>query len=487
MRQRPTISGHNNQQTSGSENHPSLGERAEAQYDNKQPYGYIDPFTDQYRQQAADTQGRPRPQAAATSNTNHRRTRSTTPRTTILVIAVSIAAALTGYLLRPAPTRTPASPIGVAAPATSAAAKPPAATMAATTAPAGQLNLAVPADFTVPGTLNLSWPDTGQSAIALQGVGTIATHGPVNTPVPIASVTKTMTAYLILHDHPLDTDQDGPSITVLASEADAYAGEAALNQSLVHVQTGEQLTERQALQALMLASADNIAQILGRWDAGSDSAFLTRMNATAAALGMAHTHFTDPSGYDPGTRSTATDLLTLAGNAMHQPAFAQIVDETSATIPLQGTITNYNTLLGTDGVFGIKTGSTAAAGGCLLFTAHHTIDGHQATLIGVVLGIPGGETTMLPNTMTAARDLLVSTEDTLVQATIAQQGTALAAITTGSAPTQLTAPQNLTITAWPGLTLTLTLTTAGTPTNPTLTITAPNETTLITSPLTPLT
>jgi len=293
-----------------------------------------------------------------------------------------------------------------------------------------------------------------------------------------------MTAYLVLRDHPLSPGQSGPSLTVEPAEADAYASEAALNQSLIRVEAGEQLTERQALQALMLASADNVAQILGRWDAGSDSAFLNEMNSAAATLGMTHTHFTDPSGYDSGTRSTATDLLILANTAMANPAFTDIVDETSATIPLQGTVTNYNALLGVDGVDGIKTGSTAAAGGCLLFAARHSVDGHEVTLVGVVLGIPGSVTSMLPNTMDAARDLLVSAEEQLTTATVAPSGTTLATLSGGTAAsTNLASPTALTITGWPGLTLALAV--AGTPSSPTFTITAPNGATLDTAPLSP--
>jgi len=74
-----------------------------------------------------------------------------------------------------------------------------------------------------------------------------------------------------------------------------------------HLVLSEQLTELQALQALLLPSANNIAAVLARWDGGSAGRFVARMNATARSLGMTHTRYTDPSGYDDATVSTAAD------------------------------------------------------------------------------------------------------------------------------------------------------------------------------------
>ncbi len=88
------------------------------------------------------------------------------------------------------------------------------------------------------------------------------------------------------------------------------------------IEAGEQLTERQALQALLLPSANNIAAVLAQWDAGSASRFVARMNATARSLGMTHTRYTDPSGYDDATVSTAADQVRIVDRAMRLPVFA---------------------------------------------------------------------------------------------------------------------------------------------------------------------
>lgn len=403
----------------------------------------------------------------------HRRGRTWT------TAAVAVAALTAGGLLlaHPATHRARVSLASATSGATAGTTAPAASPAAAAT----KVTLAVPAELTLPGHLDLDWPASGQAAVAVEGLGLIGSSGPASTPQPIASVTKTMTAYLVLKDHPLAPGQQGPDITVTAEQAGQLPAEEALQQSLVPVYTGEQFTERQALQALMLASADNMAQILADWDAGTETAFVTRMNATANALGMTHTTFTQPSGYLGTSISTAPDLVTLGEAAMNDPAFAQIVDQSSATIP-SGTVTNYNTLLGTDGVNGIKTGSTYWAGGCLLFSATTTVDGHTATLIGAILGQPGTIDTMLPNVFAATRQLINSTDNTLTRTTLLTTAQTIATRTGNGPPQPLHLTHNLVLTDWPGLTFRLQLT--GTPNNPALAVQTPDGHTDTTIPLT---
>lgn len=131
----------------------------------------------------------------------------------------------------------------------------------------------------------------------------------------------------------LAADGSGPSIAVQQSEAAAYPSQARDGDSLVPVAAGEMLTERQALEALLLPSADNMAWILARWDAGSQTAFVARMNATARRLGMTGTSYTDPSGLDPSTVSTAADQVRLGPAAMRVPALAAIVAMPMALVP----------------------------------------------------------------------------------------------------------------------------------------------------------
>jgi D-alanyl-D-alanine carboxypeptidase (penicillin-binding protein 5/6) len=153
---------------------------------------------------------------------------------------------------------------------------------------------------------------------------------------------------------------------------------------------GETMTEHEALEALLLPSANNIADALAEQVSGSASRFVTAMNRAAARLGMVDTVYTDPSGYDPGTISTASDQLKLARAATTLTAFTEIVSLRSAVLPGVGVVHNTDSLLGQDGFVGVKTGSDQAAGGCFMFEAVRRIGGHQRRVLGVVLGQTGG-------------------------------------------------------------------------------------------------
>jgi len=232
------------------------------------------------------------------------------------------------------------------------------------------------------------WPRQGQAAFVLGGQSEVQV-GPSQHPAAIASVAKVMTAYLVLRDHPLRPGQDGPTITLTDADVADTDRRRRQQESVVSIADGEQLTELQALQALLLPSANNIAAVLARWDAGSADRFVARMNATARSLGMTHTRYTDPSGYDDATVSTAADQVRLVDRAMRLPVFASIVATPSATLPVAGIVHNTNTLVGRNGFVGVKTGSDDAAGGCFAFRAIRWIDGERTTITGVVLGQPG--------------------------------------------------------------------------------------------------
>jgi D-alanyl-D-alanine carboxypeptidase (penicillin-binding protein 5/6) len=235
-----------------------------------------------------------------------------------------------------------------------------------------------------------AWPAYGQAAVILTGQRRIHA-GPNQHPAPIASVAKVITAYLVLRDHPLRPGEDGPTITLTAADVADTDHRAGQHESVVPVAAGERLTELQALQALLLPSANNIAEVLAHWDAGSTDRFVARMNATARRLGMTHTRYTDPSGYDDATVSTAADQVHIVDRAMRLPAFASIVATPSVTLPVAGTVHNTNSLLGYDGFVGVKTGSDNAAGGCFAFRAIRWIDGKRTVITGVVLGQPGDD------------------------------------------------------------------------------------------------
>ena len=169
-----------------------------------------------------------------------------------------------------------------------------------------------------------------------------------------------------------------------------YQQALAAGGSNLRVRAGEVLTERDLLLALLLPSADNIAETLAVWVSGNRAAFIARLNATAAAMGMHHTHFADPSGLSPRTVSTALDLVMLAKAVIANPALAQLVGTIQAVLPGGTVLKNLDIVLNRQaGWLGIKTGWTGAAGGCFLFAdATHYATGNTVVVWGAVLGQP---------------------------------------------------------------------------------------------------
>jgi D-alanyl-D-alanine carboxypeptidase (penicillin-binding protein 5/6) len=210
----------------------------------------------------------------------------------------------------------------------------------------------------------ISWPSYGQAAIGAVGYGTLGTHGEVKS-LPTASVAKVMTALAVLTKKPLSIGEQGPVITITQDDVDEYNKTIAMDGSNVPVVVGEQITQYEALQALLLPSANNMAYTLAKWAYGSEQEYLLFVNNFAKSLGMQNTNFDDTSGYSAGTVSTAQDLVKLAVNAMDNPVIAEITAQPEATIPIAGKIYNVNGLLGKDGIVGVKTGKYRTSRGLL--------------------------------------------------------------------------------------------------------------------------
>jgi len=274
--------------------------------------------------------------------------------------------------------------------------------------------------------------------------------------VPIASVTKVMTALVVLQDHPLSPGEEGPAITMTAADVGAYEAGVRVGRSELRVAVGEALTERQALEALLVGSANNVADALARWDAGSVPGFVDRMNARAVAEGLAHTHYADPSGVDAGNVSTALDQLQLAEVVLRAPTLAAIVVTPQVTLPMAGTVSNYNSLVGWDGVVGVKTGSTDAAGGCWVFAAQRPIAGGTRLVVGVVLGQRGPD--LLQAAFAAGRRLLDGASESAVTATVLAAGSPVGQVAgPGGLRVPVVTAAPVTALGWPGLPLRLAL------------------------------
>jgi D-alanyl-D-alanine carboxypeptidase len=298
----------------------------------------------------------------------------------------------------------------------------------------------------------LPWPVQGQAVVDIEGLGTMGSSGdPV--PTPTASVAKVMTAYVFLRAHPLAPGSDGPAFTVSAQEAARLPARKARGESLVDVVANQSFTERGALEALLIVSANNIAHEMARWDAGGDGPFVRKMNATARELGMTGTTYTDPSGYDSGTVSTAADQVTLLRAAMRIPAFAEVVGE-RVYVPADGgpARTGGNTLVGHGGVVGGKTGFTSAAGGNYVFAARKQVGGVDTLIVGAVMAQPS--TTSAATAVEAGRQLITAAGNTLSAVTLARTGERVAVVDDGlGGRTALVAATPVTAVGWPGLTV----------------------------------
>ncbi len=222
----------------------------------------------------------------------------------------------------------------------------------------------------IPGTApSLPWPSTGEAALSVQGLGTFGQVRDTQ-PAPIAGLAGVLTAYVVLKDHPISPGgHSGPTISVTPQTISAYDAGSAAGEPEVPVAEGETLTELNALEGLLVDSGNDMATLLADWDVGTTSAFVTKMDRAAVSLGLSHTHITDPSGADPGTVSTPSDLIRLGEAAMRIPVLSQIVSLGQTTLPLAGLRYNSNFDLGQDGIVGIAAGSDTATNGCFLFAA----------------------------------------------------------------------------------------------------------------------
>ncbi|WP_267883930.1 serine hydrolase [Streptomyces sp. NRRL F-4474] len=247
--------------------------------------------------------------------------------------------------------------------------------------------VAAETDHTVDGQLSIPWPAKGQGAVRVVGSGDIGTFGEQKA-VPTASVAKIMTAYVVLKGHPLRKTEPGPEITV---DAKAVADGNSGNESrITGLTVGSKFSQQDMLKMLMIPSGNNVARLLARWDTGTDSeaAFVEKMNAAARELGMKDTVYTDPSGLDAGTVSTATDQLKLAEAVMKDEAFRAIVALPEAPIKGLGEkLVNNNDLLTVQGlsIRGIKTGSSTPAGGTFVWAAYKSVGDETPLIVGSLM------------------------------------------------------------------------------------------------------
>ncbi|WP_347336137.1 D-alanyl-D-alanine carboxypeptidase [Streptomyces sp. Root369] len=314
--------------------------------------------------------------------------------------------------------------------------------------PTPTLSLTAEDSYTFDGSkATLPWPTQGQGWLDVNGVGTMGNFGK-QTPVAIGSVAKAMTAYIVLKDHPLKSGEEGPKITVdaLAEKEGGYnkQGESTLNT----VKKGDVLTERQAIAAIMIPSANNIARLLARWDSGSEAAFIKKMNDTAEELGMKNTKYTDASGLKETTVSSAEDQVKLGNELVKIPALVEITSMGQWIDPSGQKYYNYNYLVPYTGI-GIKTGTTTAAGGNLLFAGRKEVGGETVTVVGAILG--QHKAPIIKTVNDVSKVALLAAEDALTSAKILKKGDVVGYVDDGlGGHTPVVLTKDVTAVGWAG-------------------------------------
>lgn len=306
--------------------------------------------------------------------------------------------------------------------------------------------------LTVPGApLALRLPAAGQASVFLAGTGWVA-QSVGQTPVAMASVTKLMTALLVVRARPLALGQSGPTVTITPAAVALYQQERAAGDSVVQVVSGEALSEFQLLEGILLPSGDNLATLLAEWTSGSEAAFVAQMNLEAHRLGMDQTVYADASGLSPGSISTASDLTRLAATVMGVPVLAEIAAMPQAELPVAGVVRNYDYVLGQQGIVGLKTGWTSSAGGCFVFAARLARGGRSAELLGAVLGQPGNALTGIEAAEKDSVALLSAVWPKISLVRLVPVGARVGGVTVPwSSPVGVLAKHELRALGWPGL------------------------------------
>ncbi|KAB1657472.1 D-alanyl-D-alanine carboxypeptidase family protein [Pseudoclavibacter sp. CFCC 11306] len=249
------------------------------------------------------------------------------------------------------------------------------------------------ADDAQPAAAQLAWPSTGAGAFVLRSLGdqpaasqvsVSLTHGEQKA-YSIASVTKLVTALRVLDRRPLQVGDQGPSITMTQADEDLMKSYVEQNGSVEPVTVGASLSQFQVLELSLLPSSNNYTTTLATWAFGSVDDYLESTPAWLEANGLGGMTIADPTGIDERNQATPEQIVHLGELALANPVVRQIVSTSTADIPGVGEIKNHNSLLGQQGVDGLKTGSLANVFN-LAYSAHFTVDGVPFELIGAALG-----------------------------------------------------------------------------------------------------
>lgn len=242
---------------------------------------------------------------------------------------------------------------------------------------------------TIPRPAVIAWPSGLSSAVSIPQLGIFATS-PNQPQLPIASITKLMTTWVVLHRLPLAIGQRGPCRVVSAGDYAVYQHDLVTDQSNVRLVRGMTLCEGTLLRGLLVHSAGDYAHMLVELTGFSNATFIAVMNRDARALGLRSTHYVEVTGIDGRDVSTARDQTVLAMDLMNaEPIVRDIVTLPEVSLPGAGVVSSYTPFVGEGGVIGVKSGFTGAAGGCDVMAIDFALGNQVVTAYAVVLGDHG--------------------------------------------------------------------------------------------------
>jgi len=290
----------------------------------------------------------------------------------------------------------------------------------------------------------VQWPKDGAAGVGVAGLGkpTASTADQSS----IASITKVVTALMVLDESPVTAKEQGQKFAFTYNDMLEYWQYRARGESALDVPVGKSLTEYQVLQGMLIGSANNYAARLGATWWGSDATFASAANSWLHARGISGITIADPTGFDEANTATPTALIDVAELAMSNPVISGIVKTKKLTLPGAGEVENTNELLADKGVVGLKTGSLD--GYNLLAAKDVEIDGTTVRMYSAVLNQPTTK-----KRWSVSRDLLAQLQKELQASPSVAAGTAVGTVHTRWGQTvAITTAKDAVVVLWNGAT-----------------------------------
>lgn len=268
-----------------------------------------------------------------------------------------------------------------------------------------------------PETVTIDWPDVGEASVGTKQYDFRVSNAQPK-PVSTASMAKVITVLTVLEKHPLRLGETGPTLTMTVDDVQRYQDQLDRGGSHLAVAEGETLTQYQMLQAILLPSANNMADSLAIWAFGSLEQYQKHAQSFVQQHGLLHTNIgPDASGFDQSTTSTTDDLTTLGLLAADNPVAAQIAATQAATFSTAGVVRNTNYLLKNGILTGLKTGMNDGNTGGFIYTSRLQKANKSITIAGSIVNAGSSS-----NAVAEAEKLVASLTDDFEKITYVHAG-----------------------------------------------------------------